>query len=66
MKEYVGQCSVCGRDIYCEDGFLNGFTDSEGRLSCYDEKHAEKEHVENERTNNERTNNERTSSERPS
>lgn len=54
MKEYVGQCSVCGRDIYCEDGFLNGFTDSEGRLSCYDEKHAKKEHVENERTNNER------------
>lgn len=39
MREYVGQCGVCGRAIYCEDGFLNGFTDHEGKLSCYDGEH---------------------------
>jgi len=41
MREYVGQCYICGRSIYCEDGFLNGFTDPEGRISCYDGEHIE-------------------------
>lgn len=43
MREYIGQCYICGRSIYCENGFLNGFTDDEGRLSCYEGEHAEEE-----------------------
>lgn len=47
MREYVGQCAACGRTIYCEDGFLNGFTDYEGKLSCYDGEHIAENSVEN-------------------
>ena len=39
MRELIGQCQVCGREIYCENGFLNGYIDSEGKLSCFEEKH---------------------------
>lgn len=24
MKELIGQCKSCGKNIYCEDGFFNG------------------------------------------
>ncbi|HLQ70622.1 MAG TPA: hypothetical protein VK142_02415 [Bacillota bacterium] len=24
MKEYIGSCHHCGKDIYCENGFFNG------------------------------------------
>ncbi|SUV07408.1 Uncharacterised protein [Cytobacillus firmus] len=24
MKELVGCCAVCGKDLYCLDGFFNG------------------------------------------
>lgn len=43
MREYVGRCVICGRDIYCEDGFLNGYTDDEGKLCCYEHEHAAEE-----------------------
>lgn len=35
MKEWVGYCEVCGKDIYCLDGFLNGVKE-EAALLCFD------------------------------
>ncbi|WP_285880104.1 hypothetical protein [Domibacillus indicus] len=35
LKEWVGQCIVCGKDIYCLDGFLNGVKE-QGELFCFD------------------------------
>lgn len=34
MREHVGVCHVCKKDIYCIDGFLNGVIDDEGQLTC--------------------------------
>ncbi|WP_269430744.1 hypothetical protein [Domibacillus enclensis] len=34
MKELVGTCAVCGKDIYCMDGFLNGVKEN-GELLCF-------------------------------
>ncbi|WP_179107182.1 hypothetical protein [Sediminibacillus massiliensis] len=34
MEEFVGKCQKCGKEIYCENGFLNGVT-SEGNLYCF-------------------------------
>jgi hypothetical protein len=36
MKEHVGLCHMCNKDIFCLDGFLNGMVDDEGRLTCFD------------------------------
>jgi hypothetical protein len=34
MREHVGVCHICTRDIYCLDGFLNGIIDDKGQLTC--------------------------------
>lgn len=34
MKEYVGICTVCQKDVYCLEGFLNGVV-VEGKLVCF-------------------------------
>lgn len=34
MKELVGICHICKKDVYCLDGFLNGIIDDEGQLTC--------------------------------
>ncbi|MBO8155696.1 MAG: hypothetical protein H0Z32_04490 [Bacillaceae bacterium] len=34
MKEWVGVCQICGKEIYCLNGFLDGVND-EGRLLCF-------------------------------
>jgi hypothetical protein len=36
MRELVGSCSVCKKDVYCLDGFLNGSLDEQGRLACFE------------------------------
>ena len=37
MKELVGHCNECGKEIYCIDGFLNGIVErSTGTLLCFD------------------------------
>lgn len=36
MKEYVGACSVCGREIHCHDGFLNGTVNDDQTVLCFD------------------------------
>jgi hypothetical protein len=35
MRELVGKCEECGKDIYCMDGFLNGIKE-DGKLLCFD------------------------------
>ncbi|WP_281182006.1 hypothetical protein [Domibacillus iocasae] len=35
MKEWVSRCAICGKDVYCLDGFLNGVKE-EGELRCFD------------------------------
>lgn len=36
MRELVGYCSVCKKEIFCRDGFLDGVVDSNGNLLCFD------------------------------
>ncbi|MDF1508017.1 hypothetical protein PZE06_07450 [Robertmurraya sp. DFI.2.37] len=24
MREFIGHCKICGKEIYCENGFFNG------------------------------------------
>lgn len=37
MKELVGNCSNCNKEIYCLDGFLNGVvTDKNRIILCFD------------------------------
>ena len=35
MQERVGQCEVCGREVFCLNGFLDGVAEN-GRLHCFD------------------------------
>ncbi|MED3727563.1 hypothetical protein ABEY69_10425 [Priestia filamentosa] len=35
MKEPVGVCIECKRDIYCLDGFLDGIIIRNGQLICF-------------------------------
>ncbi|SDD79013.1 hypothetical protein SAMN04488126_101100 [Bhargavaea beijingensis] len=35
MRELVGTCESCGRDVFCLDGFLNGVSEA-GRLECFE------------------------------
>ena len=35
MKELVGTCSCCGKDIYCLDGFFNGVITDEKQSYCF-------------------------------
>ncbi|WP_200865939.1 hypothetical protein [Thalassobacillus devorans] len=35
MRELVGNCSKCGKNVYCEDGFLNGYYENK-QLYCND------------------------------
>ncbi|WP_176224019.1 hypothetical protein [Thalassobacillus devorans] len=35
MRELVGECSRCGKKVYCEDGFLDGVYENK-KLYCND------------------------------
>lgn len=35
MRELIGTCSSCGREVYCENGFFNG-VHQDGKLLCND------------------------------
>ncbi|MGM0896793.1 MAG: hypothetical protein ACQEV0_02780 [Bacillota bacterium] len=35
MRELIGPCSNCGKDVYCRDGFLDGVY-IDGELICRD------------------------------
>lgn len=49
MRELVGTCTVCGKDVYCLDGFLNGVYE-EGQLICMECLKNEKNKEDNEKT----------------
>ncbi|WP_240377664.1 hypothetical protein [Bacillus piscicola] len=36
MRELVGECAVCGKEVFCLDGFLNGVVDEEKKLLCFE------------------------------
>ncbi len=40
MKELVGTCTICQKEIYCLDGFLNGIFQNEKLycFNCFEEK----------------------------
>ncbi|MDT3762931.1 hypothetical protein [Priestia filamentosa] len=35
MKELIGVCIECKRDIYCLNGFLDGIIIGNGQLICF-------------------------------
>lgn len=35
MKEKVGYCIICGKDLFCEDGFLNAVLENDHTLVCF-------------------------------
>ncbi|WP_181833229.1 hypothetical protein [Bacillus taeanensis] len=35
MKELVGCCVSCGKEIYCQNGFLNGVIRDDQLLQCF-------------------------------
>lgn len=36
MKEWIGNCKSCGKDIYCENGFFNGVVLPAHEYLCFD------------------------------
>ncbi|MBS4215913.1 MULTISPECIES: hypothetical protein [Neobacillus] len=36
MKELVGLCKCCGKEIYCLDGFFNGVITEDKQSYCFD------------------------------
>ncbi|GIN62548.1 hypothetical protein J27TS8_25410 [Robertmurraya siralis] len=35
MREYLGQCKICGKEICCENGFFNGVLLPEHDYLCF-------------------------------
>lgn len=35
MRELIGQCQSCGKNVYCENGFFDG-AQLDGKLLCND------------------------------
>ncbi|CRK83872.1 hypothetical protein [Neobacillus massiliamazoniensis] len=36
MRELVGTCTCCNKDIFCLDGFFNGVITDEKEIYCFD------------------------------
>jgi hypothetical protein len=36
MKELVGYCSTCLKEIYCLDGFFNGVQSDDRKMYCFE------------------------------
>ncbi|WP_442594423.1 hypothetical protein [Neobacillus sp. D3-1R] len=36
MKEYIGKCSNCQKDMYCLEGFFNGIVLENKEIICFD------------------------------
>ena len=34
MREFIDNCSTCGKPVYCENGFFNGEQLEDGKLLC--------------------------------
>ena len=35
MEEFIGSCTICKKEIYCINGFLNGLIQPDGTLRCF-------------------------------
>jgi hypothetical protein len=35
MKEHVGICEICKKDLFCMDGFFQGEIGPSGKLFCF-------------------------------
>jgi hypothetical protein len=35
MKELIGMCKCCSKEIYCLDGFFNGIHTEEKEIYCF-------------------------------
>ncbi|MFP7297897.1 hypothetical protein [Neobacillus niacini] len=36
MKELVGYCTACSKEIFCLDGFFNGVQSDDRKMYCFD------------------------------
>jgi hypothetical protein len=36
MKEWIGTCKCCAKDLYCLDGFFNGIVTEEKEIYCFE------------------------------
>ena len=36
MRELVGTCKSCGKNLYCMDGFFNGVYNDSQETLCFD------------------------------
>ncbi|NHM29181.1 hypothetical protein [Neobacillus terrae] len=36
MRELVGSCSKCGKDLFCLDGFFAGVQTEDKKIICFD------------------------------
>jgi hypothetical protein len=36
MRELVGTCTCCGKDIFCLDGFFNGMISDKKEIYCFE------------------------------
>lgn len=43
MKELIGYCSICRKELYCLDGFFNGVILDNKELVCFECAEGEKE-----------------------
>jgi hypothetical protein len=35
MEEKVGYCKICGKELFCENGFLNAALEKDHTLVCF-------------------------------
>lgn len=35
MQEYIGNCRICGKNLYCRDGFAEGVVTGQHELICF-------------------------------
>ena len=36
MKELIGCCSCCGKEVFCLDGFFNAIYTDDKKIVCFD------------------------------
>lgn len=37
MKELIGNCSICNKEVFCLDGFFNGIIqDKDKKILCFE------------------------------
>jgi hypothetical protein len=36
LKEFIGTCKCCSKEIYCLDGFLNGIITEKKEIYCFE------------------------------